>query len=134
MVAKRTSKHLAMSGLTLALLASLGGCASVMPPTEQVELTRDAVSRAVTADATQFAPVEMKSAQDKLYAVERALGEQDFTQARLLAEQAEADAKLAERKAHAQKAAKQLTDARQGIEVLKQEMLQAPDVTVPLSR
>ncbi|TDF81524.1 DUF4398 domain-containing protein [Pseudomonas sp. H9] len=133
MAVKRTSKHLAAGALMVALLASLGGCASVAAPTEQVELTRNAVSRAVTADATQFAPVEMKDAQDKLYAVERALGEQDFAQARLLAEQAESDANLAERKARALRAQQQLNEARQGIEVLRQEMLQAPDAIAPLS-
>ena len=40
--------------------------------------------------------------------------------------QAEADANLAERKARAVKWQKQLTDARSGIQVLKQEMLQDP--------
>ncbi|PSS58391.1 DUF4398 domain-containing protein [Pseudomonas sp. BBP2017] len=134
MAVKRTSNHLAVSGLMVALFVSLGGCASVAVPTEQVELTRNAVSRAVTADATQFAPVEIKSAQDKLYSVERALGEQNFTQARLLAEQAEADANLAERKARALRTKQQLKEAQQGIEVLKQEMLQAPDAIVAPSR
>ena len=134
MAVKRTSKHLAVSGLMVTLFAALGGCASVAVPTEQVELTRNAVSRAVTADATQFAPVEMKSAQDKLYKVERALGEQDFAQARLLAEQAEADANLAERKARSLRTQQQLEEARQGIEVLRQEMLQAPDAIVSPSR
>ncbi|MNO07509.1 hypothetical protein D3C81_2297300 [compost metagenome] len=62
------------------------------------------------------------------------MGQQDFAQARLLAEQAEADANLAERKARAQRAKQQLTEARQGIEVLKKEMLQAPDATVPLNQ
>ncbi|MCY1447717.1 hypothetical protein D9M71_643480 [compost metagenome] len=76
----------------------------------------------------------MKSAQDKLYKVERALGEQDFAQARLLAEQAEADANLAERKARALRTQQQLEEARQGIEVLRQEMLQAPDAIVSPSR
>ena len=134
MAVKRSTKHLAASGLMVALFAALNGCASVAVPTEQVELTRNAVSRAVTADATQFAPMEMKSAQDKLYQVERALGEQDFAQARLLAEQAEADANLAERKARAHRANAQLAEARQGIEVLKQEMLQAPDAIAAPSR
>ncbi|MGH8439385.1 MAG: DUF4398 domain-containing protein [Pseudomonas sp.] len=134
MAVKRASKHLAVSGVMVTLFAALGGCASVVVPTEQVELTRNAVSRAVTADATQFAPVEMKSAQDKLYKVGRALGEQDFAQARLLAEQAEVDADLAERKARALRAQQQLKEARQGIEVLRQEMLQAPDAIVAPSR
>lgn len=73
MVAKRTTNYLAASSL----LMVLAGCAGVPVPTEQVELTRNAVSRAVTADATQYAPAEMKAAQDKLYAVERALGERN---------------------------------------------------------
>lgn len=123
MVAKRTAKYLASSSL----LMVLAGCAGIPAPTDQVELTRNAVSRAVTADATQYAPAEMKSAQDKLYAVERALGEKNFAAARTLAEQAEADANLAERKARAAKAQQQLHNAQQGIEVLKQEMLQSPD-------
>ena len=123
MVAKRTAKYLAASSL----LMVLAGCAGVPAPTDQVELTRNAVSRAVTADATQYAPAEMKSAQDKLYAVERALGEKNFAAARTLAEQAEADANFAERKARAAKAQQQLHNAQKGIEVLKQEMLQSPD-------
>ncbi|MEG0858342.1 MAG: DUF4398 domain-containing protein [Pseudomonas sp.] len=134
MAVTRTTKHLTASGVTVAIFAALSGCASVAVPTEQVELTRNAVSRAVTADATQFAPMEMKSAQDKLYLVERAMGEHDFARARLLAEQAEADANLAERKARALRAQAQLKGAQQGIEVLKQEMLQAPDAIVAPSR
>lgn len=127
MVAKRTTNYLAASSL----LMVLAGCAGVPLPTEQVELTRNAVSRAVTADATQYAPAEMKAAQDKLYAVERALGERNLVAARTLAEQAEADANLAERKARAAKAQQQLRSAQQGIEVLKQEMLQSPDAITP---
>lgn len=127
MVAKRTTNYLAASSL----LMVLAGCAGVPVPTEQVELTRNAVSRAVTADATQYAPAEMKAAQDKLYAVERALGERNLVAARTLAEQAEADANLAERKARAAKAHQQLRSAQQGIEVLKQEMLQSPDAITP---
>lgn len=112
-----------------AVLLALGGCASAVAPNEQIELTRSAVNRAVSADATQYAPVEMRAAQDKLSAMDRALGEKDLQTVRSLAEQAEADARLAERKAQARKTSEQLLDARKGIEVLKQEMLEAPDTT-----
>ncbi|MBH3460506.1 DUF4398 domain-containing protein [Pseudomonas putida] len=108
------------------LLLALGGCASPLMPSEQIELTRSAVNRAVSADATQYAPAEMRAAQDKLNAMERALGEKDAAQVKILAEQAEADARLAERKAAARKTQAQLDTARQGIEVLKQELLDAP--------
>ncbi|MBO0368195.1 DUF4398 domain-containing protein [Pseudomonas putida] len=112
-----------------AVLLALGGCASAVAPNEQIELTRSAVNRAVSADATQYAPVEMRAAQDKLSAMGRALGEKDLKTVRSLAEQAEADARLAERTAQARKTSEQLLDARKGIEVLKQEMLEAPDTT-----
>lgn len=112
-----------------AVLLALGGCASAVAPNDQIELTRSAVNRAVSADATQYAPVEMRAAQDKLSAMDRALGEKDFKTVRSLAEQAEADARLAERKAQALKTSEQLLDARKGIEVLKQELLEAPAPT-----
>ncbi|AZL74739.1 DUF4398 domain-containing protein [Pseudomonas oryziphila] len=109
------------------LLMIMSGCASVTVPNEQIELARNAVNRAVAAEATQYAPVEMRAAQDKMSALDRALGEKKFEQARTLAEGAMADARVAERKAQALKAKEQLEVARKGIEVLKQEILDAPD-------
>lgn len=108
------------------LLMIMGGCASVTVPTEQIELTRSAVNRAVAADATQYAPVEMRAAQDKLGAMDRAFGEKRYEQVRTLAQQAEADARLAETKARAQRTEEQLKTAEKGIEVLKHEMLIEP--------
>ncbi|MGC7840780.1 DUF4398 domain-containing protein [Pseudomonas wayambapalatensis] len=125
MPARFTIKFLPAAGLILAL----SGCASSVMPGEQIELTRSAVNRAVSADATQYAPAEMRAAQDKLNAMERALGEKNAAQVKTLAEQAEADARLAERKAAARKTKAQLDTARQGIEVLKQELLEAPQAT-----
>ncbi|CAM3768054.1 hypothetical protein CCOS865_03167 [Pseudomonas reidholzensis] len=111
------------------LLVVLSGCANVIMPNEQIELTRNAVNRAVSADATHYAPVEMRAAQDKLSAMDRALGHLDVNTVRTLAEQSEADARLAERKALASKTQEQLEDAQKGIEVLKQELLDAPSET-----
>ncbi|BDM21956.1 MULTISPECIES: DUF4398 domain-containing protein [Pseudomonas] len=108
------------------LLMIVGGCAGVTVPNEQIELARNAVSRAVTADATQYAPVEMRAAHEKMSAMDRAMGEKKFDQARTLAEGATADARLAERTAQALKAKEQLASAREGIEVLRQEILNAP--------
>jgi hypothetical protein len=116
--------RLSLSGLVVA--AALSACASAPVPEQQITLSRDAVNRAVSAEATQYAPLEMKAAQDKMFLMERAMGERDYVQARTLAEQIEADANLAERKARAVKWQKQLVDARSGIQVLKQEMLEDP--------
>ncbi|MFJ2279554.1 DUF4398 domain-containing protein [Pseudomonas sp. NPDC087803] len=114
-------------GALLALVAALSACASAPAPDDQIVLAKNAVNRAVSADATQYAPLQMKAAQDKLFLMERAMGERDFAQARTLAEQIEVDANLAERQARAVKWQQQLQQSRAGIQVLKQEMLQAPD-------
>ncbi|MEB0042417.1 MULTISPECIES: DUF4398 domain-containing protein [unclassified Pseudomonas] len=123
---QRAYNRARVSALLLAV-GTLAACASAPLPEEQIALSKSAVNRAVSAEATQYAPLEMKSAQDKLLLLERAMGERDAAQSRLLAEQVEVDANLAERKAHAVKWQQQLEASRNGIQVLKQEMLQAPD-------
>lgn len=120
------SSRARLSVSVLVVAAALSACASAPIPEQQISLSKEAVNRAVSADATQYAPLEMKAAQDKMFLMERALGEKNYPQAKVLAEQIEADANLAERKARAVKWQKQLTDARNGIQVLKQEMLQDP--------
>lgn len=122
MRARFNPKTLTVAGLLLVL----SGCASVVVPNEQIELTRSAVNRAVSADATQYAPVEMRSAQDNLRAMERALGEKKFKDVRILAERAESDARLAETKARASRTQDQLKVAREGIQVLRKELLEDP--------
>ena len=112
--------------LMLAVTATLAGCAGVPAPNDQISLSQSAVASAMSADATQFAPMEMKTAQDKMFLMERAMGERDYVKARSLAEQIEVDAKLAERKATAVKWQQQLQQSEAGVQVLKQEMLQAP--------
>ncbi|WP_322846552.1 DUF4398 domain-containing protein [Pseudomonas sp. B33.4] len=123
---QRVSSRARLSACLLIMAGTLSACASAPIPEQQISLSRDAVNRAVSAQATQYAPLEMKAAQDKMFQMERALGEKNYPQAKLLAEQIEADANLAEGKSRAVKWQKQLTDARSGIQVLKQEMLQDP--------
>lgn len=126
MTIERVSSRLRISACLLVMAGALSACASAPIPEQQISLSRDALNRAVSAEATQYAPLEMKAAQDKMFLMERAMGERDYAQAQTLAEQIEADANLAERKARAVKWQKQLSDARNGIQVLKQEMLQDP--------
>ncbi|MNT90260.1 hypothetical protein D3C72_2311300 [compost metagenome] len=84
-------------------------------------MTQSAVNDAVSAGGTEFAAVEMKSAQDKLKQAEIAMHDKQYDQARLLAEQAEWDARVAERKAQAMKAEQSVKDAQQGVQELRQE-------------
>ncbi|WP_310337204.1 MULTISPECIES: DUF4398 domain-containing protein [Pseudomonas] len=114
-----------LRGLKLAALAIgssfiLAGCAG-NPPTEQYAVTQSAVNDAVSAGGTEFAAVEMKSAQDKFKQAEIAMHDKKYDEARLLAEQAEWDARVAERKAQAMKAQQTLKDSQQGVQELRQE-------------
>ena len=114
-----------LRGLKLAALALgtsflLAGCAG-NPPSEQYAVTQSAVNAAVTAGGTEYAAVEMKSAQDKFKQAELAMHEKNYDEARKYAEQAEWDARVAERKAQAAKAQKAVQDARQGVNELREE-------------
>ncbi|ALJ34286.1 hypothetical protein FE88_12610 [Azospirillum brasilense] len=80
------------------LSASLGlaACAgSVPPPTAQLGASAQAIQQAERAGALQHAPAEFQSAREKLAAADAAMREDERTQARRLAEQAQADAELA---------------------------------------
>ncbi|MEB0039580.1 MULTISPECIES: DUF4398 domain-containing protein [unclassified Pseudomonas] len=112
-------------GLKLAVLALgssvvLAGCAG-NPPTAQYAVTQSAVNSAVSAGGTEYAAVEMKSAQDKLKAAELAMHDKKYDEAKMLAEQSEWDARVAERTAQAAKAQKAVQDARQGADELRQD-------------
>ena len=114
-----------LRGLKLAALALgttfvLAGCAG-KPPTEQYAVTESAVNSAVSAGGTEYAAVEMKAAQDKFKQAEIAMHDKNYEKAKVLAEQAEWDARLAERKAQAGKAAKAVQDAKQGVQDLREE-------------
>lgn len=121
--AKSSFTHL--RGLKLAALAIgssfvLAGCAG-NPPSEQFAVTQSAVNGAVSAGGTEFAAVEMKSAQDKLKQAEIAMHDKKYAEAKVLAEQGEWDARVAERKAQAMKAEQAVKDSQKGVQELRQE-------------
>jgi hypothetical protein len=75
----------------LALLAT--ACSSLKTPaTADVAVSKAAVDNAVGAGAVELAPMEMRSAQDKLAQANRAMGDKDYKRATELANQAQADA------------------------------------------
>jgi Domain of unknown function (DUF4398) len=101
---------------------ALAGCASVPAPTEQMAVSRSAIANALSAGGSEYAPVEMRSAQDKLDLASRAIEKDDFENARRLAEASQVDARLAEKKAQAGKAMKAASVTREDNRVLREEM------------
>ena len=100
----------------------IAGCASVPPPTEQMAVSKSAIANAVSAGGSEYAPVEMRAAQEKMDRANRAMAKEEFEDARRLAEAAQADARLAEKKAESAKAQKAASVTQDDIRVLREEM------------
>lgn len=117
-----TSYRQSLAAVAVGCAAVLAGCASVPAPREQMAVSRQAVANAVSAGGTEFAPLEMRSAQEKLDRANRAMDKEDYEEARRLAEQAQADARLAEKKAQAVKAERAANVTQEDIRALREEM------------
>ena len=115
---RSTAALLALAG-TLALAA---GCASTPAPTEQMAVSKSAISNAVAAGGPEYAAVEMKSAQDKMDRANRAMAKEDYDVARSLAVEAQADARLAEKMAQSGKAQKAAAVMQDDARVLREEL------------
>ncbi|MEB5932413.1 DUF4398 domain-containing protein [Pseudomonas mosselii] len=110
--------------LALSCCALLTGC-STDSPTAQYAVAQSQVDAAVGAGGTEFAAIEMRMAQDKLKQAAIAMHEADNDEARRLAEQAEWDARVAERKAQAAKTAKAVSDAHRGAQDILSEAMRS---------
>lgn len=109
-------------GVSAAVAIFIAGCASIPAPTEQMAVSKVAVSNATSAGGNEFAPQALKAAMEKMYAAERAMAEQDYLRARQLAEQAQVDAQLAAVTARSAKAQKAAQELQEGNRVLQQEI------------
>ncbi|WP_437880994.1 DUF4398 domain-containing protein [Pseudomonas sp. LRF_L74] len=100
---------------------ALSGCANDPAPNEQMRLTQQAVEQARAIGAGQDIP-EMAQAESKLARAEKNMAEEDYKRARMLAEQAELDARLAEAKVLTQKSERQVADLNLRIERLRKQL------------
>ena len=117
-------------GAAVAVAMLMTGCAStpaVPAPTEQMAVSRAAVNAATSAGGNEFAPVQLKSATDKMDAAERAMGAKNYGLARQLAEQAQVDAQLAAAAARAAKAQKAADAVQESDRVLRKELERKTD-------
>ena len=111
-------KSLLAVGLTV---LALTGCANDPAPVEQMRLTEQAVTQAKAVGASEQVE-ELKLAQEKLALAEKNMGEADYKRARVLAEQAELDARLAESKVLTLKSQEQLADLAARINRLRKQL------------
>lgn len=100
----------------------MAGCASTPPPTEQMAVSKSAIANALSAGGSEYAPVEMRIAQEKMDRASRAMAKEDYEVARSLAAEAQADARLAEKKADSARARKAAVVMQEDIRVLREEI------------
>jgi len=105
----------------LALLAAPLACSTPRRPAQEVEKAELAVDRADVSAAPAAAPLEMRLAREKLERARSALRDEDWEDARRLAEQAQVDAALAEAKAESESARTAARELESAIDVLRRE-------------
>jgi hypothetical protein len=104
-----------------ALTLSLAACAGTPVPQDKIAVAQASVKRAEQAGAPQTAPVQMAAAREKLARAEKAAADKDGKPATLFAEQANADAQLAEATAQQQRARKSAQEFDASMQALKNE-------------
>lgn len=108
----------ALAALTGLLL--LVGCASE-PPRELLSQADIAIQDAERAGTSQYEPELLSSARAKFNRANKKVADDENEEARRMAEEAIAEATLANAKAEAAKEAKQADEMKKAIEALKQE-------------
>ena len=102
-------------------IASLFGCANDPAPNEQLKLTEQAVTQATAVGATDDEP-DMVMAHSKLAQARAAMAEKSYKDARMQAEQAELDARLAEARVLTEKSDEQLTQVNARLDRLRKQL------------
>lgn len=103
------------------VIASLYGCASDPAPNEQLKLSEQAVAQATAVGATDDQP-DMAQAQAKLAQARMDMADKSYKDARMQAEQAELDARLAEARVLTEKSNEQLAQVNARLDRLRKQL------------
>jgi hypothetical protein len=122
-----------VSILPLALL--LAACASTPPPTAQMAAAATALESAQRSGALDLAPVELTEARGRYERAQDYVKREEFDRARQLAEQATAEAQLAQARANAKRATLAVVELEKNLSALQSEAARgaASAVAVPPS-
>lgn len=107
--------------LLLGSVALVGCSAKGVPPTGKIANTEMTIKQARESEAMNYAPLELKLAEDNLKAAKAAQAEEEYVKAGELADKALADAILAEEKSKASKAKKVSKDLQDAIKIFQME-------------
>ena len=106
-------------------VVALAGCAADPAPNEQMRLTEQALEQARAVGANAEDITELKQAEDKVARASAEMTEGSYKDARMLAEQAELDARLAEARVLTLKSQEQLNVLNTHITRLRKQLAEA---------
>jgi len=110
-----------MSVLLIGGVLGIVGCAG-KPPLETLSKAELAVQEADKRTASQYAPLELQTAREQLDKAKKAINDEEYDEARRLADQALVNAQLAEAKAGAEKARQAAAELQKSIQTLRAEL------------
>ncbi len=125
------SPRSAGAALAFAFALALGGCAGEKVPEAQLARAQLAVDRAVAAQAGTHAASELARAQDELIDARKAVDDENYTEARRLADLAETDATLAETRAQAAIERENVQEMRGTVGDLRETAIPPPSQPLP---
>ena len=117
------------AGLCALIALSTAAYAGNPIPNEKIAVAKASLQRAEQSGAPEFAPVEMAAARDKIARAEKAVVDHNKESATQLAEQADADAQLAEATAQRQKSHKAAVEFDASMQALRQESMRSSQPT-----
>jgi len=111
--------------LSLTAAALMAGCASMPPDYSLLDNARSAIGQATDAGASEYSPLELRFAREKLEAAELALSEDQGDLARRLADESEIEAQLALARTQAALTRAELADHQRALDELKTDLAEA---------
>jgi Domain of unknown function (DUF4398) len=127
-MSRRTRGHLGRALVCVVLaVVVMAGCASKGPlASTKVASAQRAVDEAQQAGAAVGAPLELRTAEDKLKAAQMAVTKGDYDQAMAAADQAVVDADYARARAANERVRKIADEMRRNMQLLRQELERLP--------
>jgi hypothetical protein len=116
-----------LAGLALLLAVGPVACATPTKPAQEIEKAELAIKTADGSPMPAVASLELQLAREKLDGAKTALADEEYDQARRLAEQAQVDAQLAEAKAESEAARASAAELEQTINSLRTEAERAAE-------
>lgn len=106
------------------LLALVAACATTPPDPSMLDNARNAIAQAESANAEEYAPIELRYAHERLRQANQALENERPDDARRLGEQAEIEAQLALARTRAALARAELQRKQEQLEQVRSDLVE----------